>query len=260
MIPVLKQRSYTGTRKVIPSALANTLCIDLGVEGVLKKLNTTLGTLYPLDSVISILNPYITQNSDFGTAYAYLRPYWSDIPTIEHKLSTWEAEDREMRRNMLTDGRITPQSVPPRQVGDLYANRVVPYWVAYCRPWAISHAWVDEKDHVDVMTSINGCEWPMPMPKDVNLDLICIEMLNARPRWMPCHEEEYVWLDVLCLWQEGGKGEHLHLEEWKLDVPTIGSVYEHAHSHVVCYFTGLGRPLHLIPGYFEGDRCWFQCA
>ncbi len=49
---------------------------------------------------------------------------------------------------------------------------------------------------------------PVPMPKDANLDLIRIEMLN--------HGAEYTWLDVLCLWQEGGKNEHLRMDEWKL--------------------------------------------
>ncbi len=89
------------------------------------------------------------------------------------------------------------------------------------------------------------------MPKDANLDLIRIEMLNLGA--------EYAWLDVLCLRQEGGKNEHLRLEEWKLDVPTIGSVYEMA-EQVVCYFNGLGRPLDLTLDDFDSDRCWFRRA
>ncbi len=156
-----------------------------------------------------------------------------------------------MRRDVLDHDRITTRGVSPRRVWDLCANRVVPYWVAYENQWGISHAWVDEKDRVNVMIPINGCEWPVPMPKDANLDLIRIEMLNLGA--------EYVWLDILCLRQEGGKGEHLRLEEWKLDVPTIGWVYEHA-PHVVCYFNGLGRPLHLTADDFESDRCWFRRA
>ncbi len=52
--------------------------------------------------------------------------------------------------------------------------------------------------------------------------------------------------------------EHLRVEEWKLDVPTIGWVY--AGVKVVCYFNGLGQPLHLTPDYFERDRCWFRRA
>ncbi len=48
-IPVLMQRSYIGRNPVISSALANTPCANLGVDGVLEKLNATLGTEYNLD-------------------------------------------------------------------------------------------------------------------------------------------------------------------------------------------------------------------
>ncbi len=50
-IPVLKQQSFTGT-KVIPSALADTPCVDLGVHGVFEKLNTILGTSFSLSPII----------------------------------------------------------------------------------------------------------------------------------------------------------------------------------------------------------------
>ncbi len=259
---MLKQRSYTGNQPVISSALADTPCTVLGIDGVVAKLNATLGTSYTLGSRIlrllgiatleSILKPYVARNVDFGTVYAHLRPYWYyyDVAAIAHELHTREEKDREMRREVLVHDRITRRNVHPRRVWDLYANRVVPYWVAGRIPWGISHAWVDEKDRVDVMTPINACEWHVPMPKDANLDLIRIEMLNLGA--------EYAWLDVLCLRQEGGKNEHLRLEEWKLDVPTIGWVYRGL--HVVCYFNGLGQPLHLTPNYFESDRCWFRRA
>ncbi len=271
-IPVLKQRSYTGNRGVISSALADSRCTDLGIDGLLARLNATLHTSYTLGSKIlpflgivqlrSILEPYVARNDDFGTVYAHLRPYWYDydVATIRHGLRIWEEGDREMRRKVLVDGRITKREVPPRLVWDLCANRVVPYWVAHTERWGmfgISHAWVDEKDRVSVMTPINGYEWPVPMPKDANLDLIRIEMFNLQDRTDTAMG--YTWLDVLCLRQEGGKNEHLRLEEWKLDVPTIGSVYEKA-ENVVCYFNGLGRPLDLTSDYFESDRCWFRRA
>ncbi|KAK0447541.1 hypothetical protein EV421DRAFT_1706335, partial [Armillaria borealis] len=198
-----------------------------------------------------VLNSYIAQGLDFGTIYAHFRPYWKDIQSREHDLRTNEEKDIEMRRKVLVHDRITTREVPPRRVWDLYANRVVPYWVARETPWGISHAWVDEKDRVNVMTPINGYEWPVPMPNNANLDLIRIEMLN--------HGAQYAWLDVLCLRQEGGKNEHLRLDEWKLDVPTIGSVYEKA-AQVVCYFNGLGRALNFTADYFESDRCWFGRA
>ncbi|PBK62338.1 hypothetical protein ARMSODRAFT_920466, partial [Armillaria solidipes] len=159
-----------------------------------------------------------------------------------------------MRRRALVHDRITT-GVSPRRVWDLCANRVVPYWVADVNPWAmlaISHPWVSEEDRRDVMTPINGYEWPVPMPKDANLDLIHIEILNAE-------EEHYAWLDALCLRQEHGKNEHLRVDEWKLDVPMIGWVYG-THQPAVCYFNGLGRPLHLTLRDFESDRCWFRRA
>ena len=48
------------------------------------------------------------------------------------------------------------------------------------------------------------------------------------------------------------------MEEWKLDVPTIGGIYNGA--HVVCYLSGLGLPLSLKAGDLESDRCWFRRA
>ncbi|PBK62362.1 hypothetical protein ARMSODRAFT_1008301 [Armillaria solidipes] len=252
-IPVVKQRLYTG-RGVITSSLANTPCAALGVGGVLEKLNTTLGKSYASDSVNSVLDSYVAQNYDFGTVYAYFRYNWDvyDITINEYKLRIREEDDKEMRRKVLVHDRITRREVAPRRVWDLHANRVVPYWVVDGGPWVwgISHAWVDKKERMDVMTPINGYQWPVPMPKDANLDLIRIEMLN--------HGVEYAWLDVLCLRQEGGKREDLRLEEWKLDVPTIGWVY--CDVNVVCYFNGLGRPQHLTPDYFMSDRCWFRRA
>ncbi|KAK0479134.1 hypothetical protein IW261DRAFT_1399514 [Armillaria novae-zelandiae] len=254
-IPVLKQRSYTGNKRVISSALADTRCAALGVEGVVKRLNAILGTSYSLGSEVvrSIFEPYIERNDDFGTVYSHLRNFWGRSD-MEEALGAAKEKERWIQKRMLANGRIETQTVPPRRVWDLCANRVVSYWIAGMAAddlVGISHAWVDENDRVDVMTPINGKEWPVPMPKDANLDLIRIEMLN--------HGEQITWLDVLCLRQEGGKGEHLRLEEWKLDVPTIGFVYT-GYTPVVCYFNGLGRPLHLTPGYFESDRCWFRRA
>ncbi len=102
---------------------------------------------------------------------------------------------------------------------------------------------------MDVLTPINGYEWPVPILKDTNLDLIRIEMLNAG--------EEYAWLDVLCLRQVGGQREDLHAEEWKVDMPTIGRVYI-GFEPVMYYFNGWGRPLHIKAGDFESDRSWFR--
>ncbi|KAK0224563.1 hypothetical protein EDD85DRAFT_778407, partial [Armillaria nabsnona] len=152
--------------------------------------------------------------------------------------------------------RIVNPELPPRLVWDLYSNRVVPYWFMNLhshgpqRPRPISHAWMDEKDRTAMWTPINGYEWPVPIPKDADLNLIRIEMLNLGL--------EYAWLDVLCLRQVGGQREDMRIEEWKLDVPTIGAVYYC--GEVVCYLSGVGRPLTLKEGDLESDRSWFRRA
>ncbi len=158
-------------------------------------------------------------------------------------------QDLKMREDLLVDNRIISSLVPPRRLWDLYSNRVVPWWVACTWPWAISHAWVEEKDRMAVQTPINGYEWPVPIPNDSNLDLVRIEMLNAGV--------EYAWLDVLCLRQVGGRREDLRAEEWKVDVPTIGYVYSRMERGVY-YFNGLGRPLRMKMRDFESDRSWFK--
>ncbi|KAK0470914.1 hypothetical protein IW261DRAFT_1425595 [Armillaria novae-zelandiae] len=166
-IEVPNQRWYSGRSPVIPRSLADTPCATLGAQGVLDRLNATLGTSYTLPaasssststatsvqnqlSLLTILKDCIQKDYDFGTAYAHLRPTnYADVKK-----------------------RTTP---------------------------------------------INGKQWPVPIPKDADLNLIRIEMLNLGL--------EYVWLDVLCLRQkeEGGPMEDLRVEEWKLDVPTIGA-------------------------------------
>ncbi|KAK0458757.1 uncharacterized protein EV420DRAFT_1333904 [Desarmillaria tabescens] len=193
-------------------------------------------------------------------AYGCLRPIWytRDWSTIRNTLRKWEEKDREMRRKALVGNRIVKPHLPPRHVWDLYSNRVVPWWCTgitekmIWRVRPISHAWMDEKDRVDVRTPINGYEWPVPVPKDTSLNLVRIEMLNINL------EAEYAWLDVLCLRQVGGPDEDMRTEEWKLDVPTIGALYDR--SDVVIYLSGLGRPLGLKEGDLDSDRCWFRRA
>ncbi len=102
---------------------------------------------------------------------------------------------------------------------------------------------------MDVWASINGKEWPVSIPKGASLELIHIEMLNLGV--------QYTWLDVLCLRQKGGPWEDLHTEEWKLDVFTIGGVYDD--PVVVIYLSGLGQPLSLKDGDLDSDQCWFCC-
>ncbi len=244
---------------MISSRLADTPCATFGVQGFLDQLNTTFGTSYRLENpfLSPLLDDCITNGYDFGMAYSRLRRIWytDNWSTTQDELCRQKEEDREMRRKALDGNRIVNTELPPRRVWDLYSNRVVPYWFmdlhfngSWLRP--ISHAWMDEKDRAVVWTPINGYEWPVPIPKDADLNLIRIEMLNLRL--------EYAWVDVLCLRQVGGPREDMRTEEWKLDVPTIGRVYRR--SDVVCYLSGLGRPLTLKEGDLESDRSWFRRA
>ncbi|PBK58664.1 hypothetical protein ARMSODRAFT_1010061 [Armillaria solidipes] len=254
-IQVPKQQSYTGRNPVIPSALADTPCSSLGVEGLLGKLNSILNTSYTMEmrSLSSLLDSYIMEDYDVGTIYGHLRQFWYlDLTDIKATLRTCEAWDRHMRQNVLVNDKIISNLLPPRRVWDLFSNRVVPWWVVRQYPLPISHAWMKEEDRMDVHTPINGCEWPVPMPKDANLDLIRIEMLNEGA--------EYAWLDVLCLRQVGGRREDLRVEEWKVDVPTIGRVYTMSHRGLVCYLSGLGRPFSLKENDLKSDTCWFRRA
>ncbi len=252
-IEVPLQRSYAGTKPVIPSSLADTPCATLGVREVVYRLNATLGTSRASRKLRTILEDFIEKNYDFGTAYALLRPVWDTNPSnIQDELRRSEEKDRECRQKALVGNRIVDTLLRPRRAWDLYSNRVVPSWITYKIPTPISHAWVDEKDRVDVRTPINGKEWPVPIPKDADLNLIRIEMLNLG--------EEYAWLDVLCLRQkeEGGPREDLRMEEWRLDVPTIGRVYKDV--KVVIYLSGLGQPLRLKDSDLDSDRSWFRRA
>ncbi|SJL11673.1 uncharacterized protein ARMOST_15079 [Armillaria ostoyae] len=251
-IKVPKQRAYTGSKPVIPSSLADTPSASLGVDGLMKMLNSTLSTKYDLTpSLSSLLEAYISDEYDFGTIYGYLRPIWldCDLDYIQNPLRSSEATDLEIRQEAVVDGQITEEGLfmAPRRVWDLFSNRVVPWWVALQTPWGISHAWVDISHRKNVLTPINGHQWPVPIPEDANLDLIRIEMLNLGA--------EYAWLDVLCLRQEGGQNENLRAGEWMLDVPTIGNAY--VEEKVVCYFNGLGRPLE--HGFNpDSGRSWFK--
>ncbi len=252
-IKVSNQRVYTGPKPVILSSLADTTSASLGVDGLMKTLNSTLGTEYDLTpSLSSLLKSYISKEYDFGTVYGYLRPIWLDghLNIIQDSLRTSEETDLEIRQEALVDGQITWEGLctAPRRIWDLFSNRVVPWWVALRAPWGISHAWLDASRRKNVLTPINGHQWPVPIPEDAaNLDLIRIEMLNLGA--------EYAWLDVLCLRQEGGRDEHLRGGEWMLDVPNIGNAY--VSKKVVCYFNGLGRPLERG---FDSDspRSWFK--
>ncbi|KAK0437292.1 uncharacterized protein EV420DRAFT_200794 [Desarmillaria tabescens] len=255
-IQVPLQRKYSGRKPIISNSLANTPCASLGADEVLHRLNTLLGTPYTLTtSLSSLLQSCISANYDFGTAYSRLRPGWfTDLMTIKAVQLKLEAEDQETRKHVSTNNQIRV-AMPPRRVWDLYSNRIVLYCFILEEPWAVEHDWEDEKDLVSVTTPINAGEWPVPIPKDTNLNFIRIELLNLGA--------EYVWLDTLCLRQKGGKREDLRKEEWISDGSTIGNVFRWSEV-VVHYLNGLGKVsdrTSLKRRHLDiCDRSWFHCA
>lgn len=273
-VAVSKQRIFTGSVPIISSVLADLPCSALGVPGLLAQLNVILGTSYSLQNTPNLshlLEHCISQNYDFGTAFARLRPRWfGDWNTILDEMRMDERNDTEMRAAAIGNGCIVHPYLPPRRVWDLYSNRVVPWWIVFARSrWesrysllgyiqGISHAWVTETDRVFATTTINGKEWPVPLPWDTDLNLVRIELLNLLV--------EYAWLDVLCLRQISPDPlkEEMRIDEWRLDVPTIGSVYQlhpnlNKDTQVICYLNGLGRPLDFDVD-LTSNRSWFRRA
>ncbi|KAF8453381.1 hypothetical protein BDZ91DRAFT_668708, partial [Kalaharituber pfeilii] len=148
-----------------------------------------------------------------------------------------------------------PYNIPPRRLWDLHSNRVLEVKL-FSRTdgspvtprmpssfIAISHSWTTDMQLW--MTPINYYQWAVPLPKGTTFEEIRWEALRAG--------FSYCWLDVLCLRQatmervdgeEREINEQLRLEEWSIDVPTIGNVYRRA-TKVLRYFNGLGRELKL---------------
>lgn len=260
-LEVERQRSFTGPR-VISSSLADRKCETFGVQGLLDELNDIMGTALPLWSSLKFhLTRCISLDYDFGLAYGYLRPHWdSEFDTLAARIDKAESDDAALRRNALDPSKkyITNPSLPPRRVWDLYSNRVIPYYwsgrnLYHCLP--VSHSWVAEDQRSGIWTSINGCKWPVPIPKDSSLERVRIELLNYARSY--ALTREYSWLDVICLQQVGEEerdGSAQRLEEWMTDVPTIGHIYRHGMALV--YFNGLGRPFH--NGGYSDPRHWFS--
>ncbi|KAJ3552333.1 hypothetical protein NM688_g4204 [Phlebia brevispora] len=257
------QWSHTTTNPVIPSSLADRPCVSLGVDGLLKNLNEILRTSYSLDApgLLPVLEGCIEHKYDFGTAFGRLRRFWfGDFEGLPARLAEREGKDREMRADALDEekGVIMDKRIAPRRVWDLLSNRVLPILVLgdagvwWQIVWAISHSWMAEALRHYVLTPINGYEWHVPLPNDISLDRIRIELLNLGL--------EYVWLDVLCLRQEDEsrpEKEEVRKREWMLDVPTIGNIYWES-QNVVTYFEGLGRPFYISD--ISSPRHWLNRA
>ncbi|EAU89223.2 hypothetical protein CC1G_03488 [Coprinopsis cinerea okayama7 len=248
--PNLPYVKYTSSKRVLKDVLVDKPCSAFqDLDGLLRQLNRTLGTTYTLDELeISenacglrdILQYCIDNSYDFGTAYGLLRPRWyrDKFANMVKLFNSLEASDKEMRASSIdrVKGQIIGVHLPPRMKD----------------PWAISHSWMETELQQSVYTPVNGWEWPVPIPRDTTLARIRIELLNLGA--------EYVWLDVLCFRQkkEGDpEKEALRVEEWRLDVPTIGNVY-HQGAVIVHYFSGLGRPFQV--GDLDSNRHWLNRA
>ncbi|KZV75864.1 hypothetical protein PENSPDRAFT_570719, partial [Peniophora sp. CONT] len=246
---IFKQREYCD-RWCIPPELAD-LKIDDPVL-LLVALNIIFDTTYSFDAPAlgNTMNHCISRGYDLGMAYGMLRCWWSRISQLDllSHFESLERKDCERREQGVRERLIIDTYMPPRRVWDLYCNRVLPFWVLdgpdnsfdYSdRIMTVSHAWMSPDERKAVTTPINSNKWPVPIPNDIDLHDLRIELLNLRDG----EEIQYVWLDVLCLRQVGGepREESLRSKEWLIDVPTIGAIYWNCMT-AVYYLNGLGRP------------------
>ena len=166
----------------------------------------------------------------------------------------------------------------------------------------ISHAWVAEEDRNNILTEANQYLWPIPLPKGVHLEDVRGEMirLGVRYAWLDVlclrqrarttlvtgsaiprvlgtetakkrEERRYAWLDVLSFRQRAQptlaveRREQCRLEEWKVDVPTIGAIYSNLDDDglygggpIVIFMSGLGRPFR--EEGWDSERHWLRRA
>ncbi|KIP07166.1 hypothetical protein PHLGIDRAFT_428889 [Phlebiopsis gigantea 11061_1 CR5-6] len=262
----------------IPQELAAVQLYD--AASVLARLNDIFGTNAEMEDSLELwLQSRIHAKMDLGLLYAYLRPWWrpwlaSGEPFVGvlTRMSRRREEDSKLRaeaaeadpmsaggRSAGASPRVINTRVPPRRVWDLYSDRVIPFFALPSARipenlWAVSHCWVAASDRHDVWTSINGFQWPVPIPRRTTLDRIRIELLNLGA--------EYVFLDILCLRQYSTEDdERLRVYEWRLDVPTLGHIYRHEHHQtVIVYFNGLGRPFDIRLPVLKSQLHWFSRA
>ena len=219
---------------------------------------------------------FVACNYDFGLAYAAARVAWVHFnePSVDCNVISVSRGRWHKHAQRLDDARskaieigsqaqqeliASPYSIMPRRLWDLISNRVVNFRMLHASQstneatptfWAVTHSWT--ADMSLVWTSINQHQWPVPIPKDTSLESLRSELLTLGA--------EYVWIDVLCLRQENKADHHLEklrVEEWKLDVPTIGNVYRTA-ANIVRYFNGLG--VRFCDKHWDGPRHWLQRA
>ena len=179
-------------------------------------------------------------------------------------------EDYKIQTEAVVGNHVTKSNIPPRRVWDLYTNRVLPYhamgFALDSAPrlptnlWAVSHSWRPASERQHVLTTINGKAWHVPIPKGTTLNTIRDELLILGA--------EYVFLDVLCLRQKDEllpEMEGIRKREWRVDIPTIGHVYNgrkhydlSSQTPIVIFFNGLGLPFRDDPVDPHDDFHWFN--
>lgn len=114
-----------------------------------------------------------------------------------------------------------------------------------------------------VETPANSLLWPVPFPQT---EEIVPESKDAHfMAFVQAVREKgyrYAWVDVLCLRQfkfGSSDPEKRRLEEWQVDVPTIGNIYRLA-AKVMRYMNGLGRHMKTDLKSWQNPRHWINRA
>ena len=243
---------------MLPRELANLPCNEVDASTLLSWLNTLFETNIPLSPAVeNCLAEFTDDSCDLGDIYGYLRPWMrnvlseKDFAGLSAMIRERSQRDFNFRSAAVKSDGINPR-VPPRRVWDLYANRVLPYYALAPNPlgdnflpdnlWGVSHTWRPIEERKILYTTINGGSWGIPMPRGATLDGVRNELLTLGA--------EYVWVDIICMRQAvAGPDQHpesfhrIRMKEWKLDVPTIGYMFqEDSNRPAVVYFNGLGIP------------------
>jgi len=224
----------------------------------------------------------VNQGYDLGLAYAAARVAWQRFNgpgfNVAVHRGLWLAKTRqidEVRKNAVYMDEAgqelikSPYRIMPRRIWDLKSNRVVEFQMLHSEVlareclssgsvvidlekaplppfWAITHSWTSEM--LSVNTSINQYQWTTPLPRGLDLE-------HSVRRELLSKGAEYVWLDVLCLRQHSTANDTKH--EWKLDVPTIGSIYRAA-AGIARYFNGHGQAF--SKNGWDDPRHWLRRA
>jgi len=267
----------------ITSAQADFLCKKLNEEALISLLISLVGihdtAAKRLQGWIkNDIRYFISQNFDFGLAYAAARAGWkhfNEEVNIAVQRGRWLKKEKEIDVERIqaihTDSAgqeliKEPYSVMPRRIWDLKSNRVIEYRMLHSEVqsikipsnamntrapfWAVTHSWTQKMKKVE--TSINQYQWPVPLPEEIEVYSLRTELLDFGA--------EYIWLDAMCLRQQSTTDNLLEIirqDEWKLDVPTIGNIY-HAAEGLVRYFNGLGKPFSCEN--WDDSRHWLQRA